>query len=61
MFAAVLLVMQAVDWFGPEPTEVDITLPARALPSYGVAIALGLWGGATRERIAAPAAVPTSI
>ena len=57
-FAAVLLVMQAIDWFGPKPTQVDAALPAQALAAYGVAIALGLWVGATRERIVAPAASP---
>lgn len=61
VFAAVLLVMQAIDWFGPKPTQVDLSLPVMALLGYGVAIAFGLWVGATRERIAAPAAAPTSI
>lgn len=61
VFAAVLLVMQAIDWLGPKPTQVDLTLPLMALAGYGVAIALGLWIGATRERIIAPATSPTSI
>ena len=52
-FAAVLLVMQAIDWFGPKPTQLDAALPMQALAAYAVAIALGLWVGSTRERIAA--------
>ena len=55
-FAAVLLAMQAIDWFGPKPEQVDATLPLQALAAYGVAIALGLWVGASRERASAPAA-----
>lgn len=51
-FAAVLLVMQAIDWFGPKPTELDASLPVQALAAYGVATLLALWVGSTRERVA---------
>ena len=57
-FAAVLLAMQAIDWFGPKPSQVDATLPFQALAGYGVAIAFGLWVGASRERRLAPTASP---
>ena len=59
VFAAVLLVMQAINWFGPQPTRVDAALPLQALAAYAIAIALGLWVGSTRERITDPAAAPT--
>ena len=52
-FAAVLLVMQAIDWFGPKPTQLDASLPVQALAAYGVAILLALWVGSTREHVAA--------
>lgn len=57
-FAAVLLVMQSIDWFGPKPTQLDAALPMQALAAYGIAIALGLWVGATRERIVVRSASP---
>ena len=50
--------MQAIDWFGPKPLRVGATLPLQALAGYGVAIALGLWVGASRERCLAPTASP---
>lgn len=52
VFAALLLIMQAIDWFGPKPTRIDATLPLQALAAYGVAIALAWWVGTTRERAA---------
>jgi hypothetical protein len=51
-FAAVLLAMQAIDWLGPKPTQLDASLPVQALAAYGAAILLGLWVGSTRERVA---------
>lgn len=55
-FAAVLLAMQAIDWLGPKPTQLDATLPLQALAAYGVTVAFGLWVGSSRERLPAPAA-----
>ncbi|HEU4821731.1 MAG TPA: hypothetical protein VFS87_11325 [Qipengyuania sp.] len=46
---AVLLLFQAVNWFGPQPTEYSVALPLMALLSYTVLIALARWVGTTRR------------
>lgn len=46
---AVMLVFQAINWFGPQPEEMSITLPIVALLSYAVLIALARWVGTTRR------------
>ena len=45
---SVMLLMQAVSWFGPQPTEYSIALPLTALFGFGVITALAYWVGQTR-------------
>lgn len=44
-----MLLFQAINWFGPQPTEMDMSLPLTALFSYAVLIALARWVGRTRR------------
>ncbi len=46
---AALLLFQAINWFGPQPTEYSVALPLTALLSYGILIALAHWVGKTRR------------
>jgi len=46
---AVMLLFQAINWFGPQPTKYSIALPLTALFSYAVMIALARWVGTTRR------------
>lgn len=46
---AVMLLFQAINWFGPQPTAYGIELPLTALISYAVLIALARWVGTTRR------------
>lgn len=46
---AAMLLFQAINWFGPQPTEVGIVLPLTALLSYAILIALARWVGTTRR------------
>jgi hypothetical protein len=45
----VILAFQAINWFGPQPTEYSIVMPLTALFSYAVVIALAHWVGTTRR------------
>lgn len=45
----VMLLFQAVNWFGPQPTAYNIALPLTALLSYAILIALAHWVGTTRR------------
>lgn len=45
----VMLLFQAVNWFGPQPTQYSVALPVMALVSYAVMIALAHWVGTTRR------------
>lgn len=57
----VMLLFQAVNWFGPQPREYSIALPIMALFSYAVLIALARWVGANRRhRRAAGLAIASS-
>ena len=47
----VLLVMQAINWFGPQPTETGPVLYLTALASFGVATAVAYWVGTSRRHI----------
>ena len=38
-----LLAVQLFNWFGPVPTEFDISMPISALLAYGVAIIMAWW------------------
>lgn len=40
---ALLLLLQAVDWFGPKAATVDWTVPATALFAYALVTATGIW------------------
>lgn len=46
---AVMLLFQAINWFGPQPAEYSIAMPLTALLSYAVLIALAHWVGKTRR------------
>lgn len=46
---AVMLLFQAINWFGPQPDEYSIALPLVALLSYAILIALARWVGTTRR------------
>jgi hypothetical protein len=46
---AVMLLFQAVNWFGPQPSEYSAALPLTALLSYAVLIVLAHWVGTTRR------------
>lgn len=45
---AVMLLFQAVNWFGPQPTQYSIAMPLTALLGFGVITALAFWVGRTR-------------
>lgn len=49
-----MLLFQAINWFGPQPAEYSLTLPLTALASYAVLIALARWVGSTRRHRRAP-------
>ena len=46
----VLLGLQAVNWFGPEPTEVTVGTSLLAFVAYGLASAAAWWLGMTRSQ-----------
>ncbi len=56
LFGAMIL-FQAINWFGPQPTEYSTALPLMALVSFAVLIALARWVGTTRRhrRVTRPA------
>ncbi len=47
----VLLLMQAVNWFGPAPTEANMALYAQALIAFAVTTVLAWWVGHNRWHI----------
>ncbi len=50
---AVLLGLQAFNWFAPQPTEVDASQSLLGLFAYGLAAAIALWVGRGRASKAA--------
>lgn len=48
VLAAVLLGLQAVNWFGPAPEEVTVGTSLLAFVAYGIATAAAWWLGMTR-------------
>lgn len=46
---AVLLAMQAFNWFGPVPAEVGLALYLQALAAYAIATLLAYWVGTNRK------------
>lgn len=46
---AVMLLFQAINWFGPQPYRYSVALPLAALVSYAILIALARWVGTTRR------------
>ena len=49
VLGAALLLMQAVNWFGPQASEMDASVPISALIAFGVLTALATWVGRTRR------------
>ena len=45
---SVMVIFQAISWFGPQPTEYSIALPMTAAFAFFVITALSLWVGRTR-------------
>lgn len=45
---ATLLVFQAINWFGPPPTEVNLFLYIQALVAFAVATGIAVWVGENR-------------
>lgn len=50
----VMMLFQAINWFGPQPAEMSLALPLMALLSYAVLIALAYWVGTSRRPLRAP-------
>lgn len=46
-----LLLIQAINWFGPEPTEAGIVMYGSALLSFGLAAWIARWVGTTRRHM----------
>lgn len=46
---AVMVLFQAINWFGPQPEGYSIALPLTALISYAILFALARWVGTTRR------------
>jgi len=53
VLAVVLLALQAINWFGPEPTEVTTGTSLLAFFAYGLATLAAWWLGKTRRRASA--------
>ena len=45
---AVMLVLQAINWFAPEPTTMSVWLPIASLVAFAILTALATWVGRTR-------------
>ncbi|MDG5749467.1 hypothetical protein P8Q88_14910 [Qipengyuania sp. XHP0207] len=45
---AIMLVMQAINWFGPEPKAADLAMKATALFAFAVVTAIAYWVDLTR-------------
>jgi hypothetical protein len=44
----VMLIFQAINWFGPPPTEMSAALPLTSLLAFGIITALAWWVGQNR-------------
>jgi len=44
-----LLILQAINWFGPEPTEAGLFLHLQALIAFGVLTLIAAWVGENRQ------------
>lgn len=53
LLAALLMVVQAVNWFGPVPAAVTAEIPVTALLAYSVIALVAAWVGSTRVHRAA--------
>ncbi|MFN3988686.1 MAG: hypothetical protein ACK4IS_00345 [Erythrobacter sp.] len=51
---AVMLLLQAVNWFAPHPDEMSAAIPLQALSAFGLLTALAIWVGTNRERKVRP-------
>ena len=45
---AVMLLFQAINWFGPEPAAIDLAMIVTALFAFGLLTAIAYWVGSTR-------------
>jgi hypothetical protein len=52
MLGGVLLLLQAVNWFGPPPTEVNAGTSLLAFFAYGLATLVAWWAAAGKRRVA---------
>lgn len=50
VLAVVLLALQAINWFGPQPSEVTVGTSLLAFFAYGLATTAAWWLGMTRRR-----------
>ena len=48
--AVILLVLQAINWFGPQPTEVTLSVTLLAWFGYAVATLGAWWAARTAQR-----------
>ncbi|WP_428630723.1 hypothetical protein [Sphingopyxis sp.] len=55
VLAAAMLLVQAVNWFGPQPTEPDLAAALVVFGTYGVITLLAAWAG---RRLPPPKEVP---
>ena len=46
--AALLLICQAIDWFGPKEPVYSLAIPATMLAAYALLAATAAWAGANR-------------
>ena len=51
--AAVLALVQAIDWFGPRPAEYSLGIPAMMFAAYALLCLTGWWAGRNRTARAA--------
>ena len=49
LLLTVMLVAQAISWFGPQPVEYSPALPITALAAFAIITALAFWTGKTRR------------
>lgn len=49
VLAGLLLLFQAIDWFGPKETSFSLAVPATMLAAYGILTVSGWWAGQHRQ------------
>jgi len=48
LLAVLLLVLQSINWFGPEPQSADMAMKLTGLFAFSVAALIAWWAGRTR-------------